>query len=303
MRKIIKVTICCLFAITWVFGVAVAQTPDNIVRGKITDKRTKRPLFGVSVSEVDADGRIIKGASTDIEGNFVLRLSNPKNKLSVSFIGFRTLVQSVAGRTTLNFLLEDENSEIAGVAVVASRKTGNGLTQISDRDNTTAVARINAKDMEEMAATSIDQQLQGRLAGVDITATSGDPGAAMNIRIRGTSSINSSGNPLIIVDGMPYETAIPSDFNFGTADEQGYAQLLNISPADIQDITVLKDAAATAVWGSRAASGVLVITTKRGHIGKPVISYTFKGFLLSKAGSITYAQRRSIFYPDTRGIH
>ncbi len=104
----------------------------------------------------------------------------------------------------------------------------------------------------------------------------------MNIRIRGTSSINSAGNPLIVVDGMPYETAIPSDFNFGTADEQGYAQLLNISPADIQDITVLKDAAATAVWGSRAASGVLVITTKRGRIGKPVITYTFKGSYFQK---------------------
>lgn len=286
MRKIIKVTVGSLLAIAWFFGIAVAQAPDNVVRGKITDKRTKRPIAGVSVSEVDADGRIIKGSTTDIEGNFVLRVSNSKNKLSVSFIGFKTVVQTIGGRNAVNFQLEDENSEIAGVAVVASRKTGNGLTQIADRDNTTAVARINAKDIEEMAATSIDQQLQGRLAGVDITATSGDPGAAMNIRIRGTSSINSAGNPLIVVDGMPYETAIPSDFNFGTADEQGYAQLLNISPADIQDITVLKDAAATAVWGSRAASGVLVITTKRGRIGKPVISYTFKGSYFQKPSAL-----------------
>jgi TonB-dependent SusC/RagA subfamily outer membrane receptor len=82
---------------------------------------------------------------------------------------------------------------------------------------------------------------------------------------------------MIVLDGMPYETEIPSDFNFGTADEQGYAQLLNISPADIKDITVLKDAAATAIWGSKAANGVLVITTKRGSIGKPSITYTFKG--------------------------
>ncbi len=175
MKKIIKVAICCLFAMAWLLGVALAQAPDNVVRGKITDKRTKRPVAGVSVSEVDADGRIIKGSTTDIEGNFVLRVSNPKNKLSVSFIGFKTIVQSIAGRNAINFQIEDENSELNGVAVVATRKTGNGLTQIADRDNTTAVARINAKDMEEMAATSIDQQLQGRLAGVDITATSGDP--------------------------------------------------------------------------------------------------------------------------------
>jgi TonB-linked SusC/RagA family outer membrane protein len=151
------------------------------------------------------------------------------------------------------------------------------LNSTPERKLTTAVASIDAKQLEEMQAASIDQALQGRLAGVDITANSGDPGAAMNIRIRGVSSINSTGNPLIVVDGMPYETEIPSDFNFGTADEQGYAQLLNISPADIQSITALKDAAATAVWGSRAANGVLIITTKRGTRGKPSISYTVKG--------------------------
>jgi TonB-dependent SusC/RagA subfamily outer membrane receptor len=99
----------------------------------------------------------------------------------------------------------------------------------------------------------------------------------MNIRIRGVSSINSTGIPMIVLDGMPYETEIPSDFNFGTADEQGYAQLLNISPADIMTISVLKDAAATAIWGAKAANGVLVITTKRGNIGKPSMNYTFKG--------------------------
>src|SRR6185295_9719759 len=125
-----------------------------------------------------------------------------------------------------------------------------------------------AKEMEEMQAASIDQALQGRLPGVDIAATSGDPGAGLQIRIRGTSSINSSVDPLIVVDGMPYETAIPSDFNFGAADEVGYAQLLDIAPSDIRDITILKDAAATAVWGSRAANGVIVINTKRGGVSR-----------------------------------
>ena len=152
--------------------------------------------------------------------------------------------------------------------VVARPTSNNGLVNINERNLTTAVQRINAKELEEMQASSIDQALQGRLSGVDITATSGDPGAAMNIRIRGVSSINSTGIPLIILDGMPYDTEIPGDFNFGTADEQGYAQLLNISPADIKDITVLKDAAATAIWGSRAANGVLVITTKSGSYWK-----------------------------------
>ena len=272
-------TACCLQLL--------AQAPAaQLVRGKITDKVTKAPVHGASVSEIDNDGRIIKGASTDIEGNYVLKLSNPKNKLSISYIGHKTIVQAINGRTTINFQLEDENAQLDGVVIVQSRKSDNGLTSIADRELTTATAKISAKDLEEMQATSIDQALQGRLAGVDIVANSGDPGAAMSIKIRGTSSISNAGNPLIVVDGLPYETEVPGDFNFGTADEQGYAQLLNISPSDIKDITVLKDAAATAVWGSRAANGVLVITTKRGAIGKPTITYTFKGSFAKQPNAI-----------------
>ncbi|MFM2361873.1 MAG: hypothetical protein RLZZ316_775, partial [Bacteroidota bacterium] len=255
-----------------------ATTAQMLVKGKVIDKKGK-PVQGASVSEVDADGRIIKGTSTDIEGNFVLKNVNGKNKISVTNIGYRSISQNMSGRTTINFSLEDSQTDLGEVIVVSRPQSSNGMVNINERNLTTAVARINAKDVEEMQAASIDQALQGRLSGVDITATSGDPGAAMNIRIRGVSSINSTGIPLIILDGMPYDTEIPGDFNFGTADEQGYAQLLNISPSDIKDITVLKDAAATAIWGSRAANGVLVITTKRGSIGKPTVNYTFKGSL------------------------
>lgn len=252
---------------------AVAQ---EVVRGKITDKENK-PLQGVSVSEMDADNRIVKGTQTDIEGNFVLKNVNPKNRISLSYIGFKTITQRLNGRTVLNLSLEDSQGDLGEVVIIGRPSTSNGMVNIPEKNLTTAVSKISGKELEEMQAPSIDQALQGRLSGVDITASSGDPGAAMNIRIRGVSSINSTGIPMIVLDGMPYETEIPSDFNFGTADEQGYAQLLNISPADIKDITVLKDAAATAIWGSKAANGVLVITTKRGSIGKPSINYTFKG--------------------------
>jgi len=278
MRNFIK-KISCLFmllACCWLVG--TAQAPTNILTGKVTDKRNKQPIHGASVSEIDADGRIVKGASTDIEGNFVLKTTNPKNRITVSYVGFKTSQpQGINGRSSINIQLEGGETSLDDVVIVSRKTSNNGLNNIAERDLTTAVAKINAADLEEMQAATIDQALQGRLAGVDITATSGDPGAAMNIRIRGVSSINSTGNPLIVVDGMPYDTEIPGDFNFGTADEQGYAQLLNISPADIKDITVLKDAAATAVWGSKAANGVLVITTKRGVRGKPSITYTFKG--------------------------
>ena len=253
-----------------------AQTEPTIIRGKIISNRDKTPIHGASVTEIDNDERIIRGVSTDIDGNFALRMSNPKNKISISYIGFKSTVQSLNGKTTINIQLVPTNSDMDEIIVVADKKTDNGMMPISERDRTFASATISAKEMEEMQATSIDQALQGRLPGLDITASSGDPGAAMSIKIRGTSSINSSDNPLIVVDGMPYETEIPSDFNFGTADEQGYAALLNIAPSDIKDITVLKDAAATAVWGARAAGGVLIITTKRGKIGKPALTYTFK---------------------------
>ncbi|HEX6180940.1 MAG TPA: SusC/RagA family TonB-linked outer membrane protein, partial [Chitinophagaceae bacterium] len=294
----------CLMVMLVSAGAGYAQTTASnqvVIKGRITDKKTKAPMQGVSVSEVDADGRIVKGAGTDIEGNFVIRITNPKNQLSVSFVGYKTITLSIGSRTTINFELETEGKGMEEVIVTSSRGVNNGLNSTPERKLTTAVATIDAKNMEEMQAVSIDQALQGRLAGVDITANSGDPGAAMNIRIRGVSSINSTGNPLIVVDGMPYETEIPSDFNFGTADEQGYAQLLNISPADINTITVLKDAAATAVWGSRAANGVLIINTKRGSRGKPSLTYTFKGSaaILPDAIPMLNGDQYSTLIPET----
>jgi TonB-linked SusC/RagA family outer membrane protein len=281
MSQFYKSILCLLLLVGYSTSRICAQNAEEVktvVKGKVVDKKTKAPISGVSVTELDADGRILKGTSTDIEGNFVLKMTNAKHKISISYIGYTTTEQSLNGRTNINFQMEEANAaSMDQVFITAARNTDNGMSNISERKSTLATSRISAKELEEMQAASIDQALQGRLSGVDITASSGDPGAAMNIRIRGVSSISSTGTPLIVVDGMPYETEIPGDFNFGTADEQGYAQLLNISPADIKEITVLKDAAATAIWGSRAANGVLVITTKRGSIGKPAITYTFKG--------------------------
>ncbi|MBN8686939.1 MAG: SusC/RagA family TonB-linked outer membrane protein [Chitinophagales bacterium] len=256
--------------------ISLAVSAQVVIKGKVADKKGN-PLQGVSVSVIDADNRIVSGTTTDIEGNFVLKNVNTKNRLSLSIIGYKTLTQAIGTKTDFAVTMEDSQQDLGEVVIMSRPTSSNGMINITDKDLTTAVSKISAKDLEEMNSASIDQALQGRLSGVDITATSGDPGAAMNIRIRGVSSINSTGIPLIVLDGMPLETEIPSDFNFGTADEQGYAQLLNISPADIKDITVLKDAAATGIWGSRGSNGVLIITTKRGIIGKPTVNYTFKG--------------------------
>jgi TonB-linked SusC/RagA family outer membrane protein len=264
---------------------AQSTPPTVTVQGRVLDQNRK-PLQGVTVAEVDRDQRTIRAVITDIEGNFAIRINNRADSLSFSFIGTETITQPIGSRNTINISMRTSASGLGEVIVVSARRTDNGLMPIKERNVTTAVAKINAKEMEEMQAASIDQALQGRLPGVDITANSGDPGAGMQIRIRGTSSINSSNDPLIVVDGMPYETQIPADFNFGTADELGYASLLNIAPTDIRDITILKDAAATAVWGSRAANGVLLINTKRGAVGKPVLTYTFKGSMSKQPDAI-----------------
>ncbi|WP_345952816.1 SusC/RagA family TonB-linked outer membrane protein [Mucilaginibacter sp. PAMB04168] len=271
---------CSIFTAALVCSTTVnAQTtaaPVTTLRGKVTDKKDRAPLVGVTVVEVDKEKRTIGGVTTDIGGNFALRVKSPQNRISVSLIGYKTVVLDINNRTTVTVQLEQSTNTLADVAITANRTSSNGLLQIDQRNSTTAVAKLSAKDIEELSASSIDQAIQGRLPGVDIAANSGDPGAGMQIRIRGTSTINGSTNPLIVLDGMPYETNIPSDFNFGTADEQGYASLLNIAPSDIQDISVLKDAAATAVWGSRAANGVLIINTKRGRVGAPQVTYTVK---------------------------
>jgi len=286
MKKILYQLLCC-FALTALAAVANAQNDKQTltVQGRILDS-DKKPVHNVTVAELDADGRTIRAVKTDIEGNFAIKIANTAHKLSLSHISYRSLDLSIGARTTFNLTMESASKDLTNVVITAQRKSDNGMVQISEKNLTTAQSRISAKDLEEMQAASIDQALQGRLAGVDITAASGDPGAGMQIRIRGTSSVNSSNDPLIVVDGMPYETQIPSDFNFGAADEVGYAQLLNIAPSDIREITILKDAAATAIWGSRAANGVVVIATKRGMVGRPTLTYTFKGSLTKQPEAI-----------------
>lgn len=287
MKKLVPQLIVLCFVFLFANSVAKAQsTPASItVQGRVVDK-DKKPLQNVTVAEVDRDQRTVRAVKTDVEGNFALRIQSKADSLTFSYIGTETIQLAIGNRTTFNVTMNTVAASLGEVIVISRRRSDNGMMQIKERDITTATTRINAKDMEEMQATSIDQALQGRLPGMDITANSGDPGAGMQIRIRGTSSINSSSDPLIVVDGMPYETSVPADFNFGTADELGYASLLNIAPTDIRDITILKDAAATAVWGSRAANGVIVINTKRGAIGRPVLTYTFKGSLSKQPNAI-----------------
>ena len=128
--------------------------------------------------------------------------------------------------------------------------------------------------------------LQGRLGGVDISTVSGDPGAGLSIRIRGTASLNSKNTPLIVINGIPYDASIDASFDFASADVEKFGNLIDVSPEDIESIEVLKDAASTAPWGSKAANGVLMIKTKRGNKSKPVFDYTYKNTIAKEPKSI-----------------
>lgn len=280
----------CLIALVMLFSTTLnAQQATEMItiRGKVTDKSDKSAIINGSVVERDKDMRYITGVVTDINGNFAIKVSSINNLISFSYLGYKTIILSVSGQKVFNIELEPNANQLSEVVVTAQATTNNGTgMNIEARSSTIATQTLKAEDVQDLGATSIDQALAGRLSGVDVGTTSGDPGAGMQIRIRGTASISGNSNPLIVLDGMPYETQIPSDFNFGTADEQGYAQLLNIAPSDIKDITVLKDAASTALWGSRAASGVLIINTKRGAIGKPTITYNLNTTLSKQPNAI-----------------
>ncbi|CAD0001251.1 SusC/RagA family TonB-linked outer membrane protein [Flavobacterium chungangense] len=257
---------------------SLAQDSKNaLVRGQIVDSSDNLPIPSATIVEQDSENRTVGGVLSDIDGNFAIHLKNPNNKLLISTIGYKSKVVSVNGKTTIKIALVSTITSLDNVVVTGQKKVETGLLNIADRNKTTSSVTIKAADIANSQAASIDEQLQGRIAGVDIISSSGDPGAGMQIKIRGASSISGSSSPLIVVDGMPYETSIPADFNFGTADDDGYAALLNIAPSDIDTITIDKDAAATALWGSRAAGGVIIINTKRGGISAPKISYTFVG--------------------------
>ncbi|MEH6659315.1 SusC/RagA family TonB-linked outer membrane protein [Leeuwenhoekiella marinoflava] len=256
---------------------ATAQQGEIVIRGTVIDESSNQPIPGATVIEQDNEKRTITGVVADFDGNFAIKIKNPSNNLVISTLGFKSKTLPITSDRQLTISLVPDIDELDEVMITVEKPTESGLLNIAERNQTTSVVTVKASDIETTQAASIDEALQGRMPGVDIVANSGDPGAGMQIRIRGTSSISGSSNPLIVVDGMPYETEVPSGFNFGTADAQGYAALLNIAPTDIESISVLKDAAATAMWGARAAAGVLVINTKRGSVGEPKISYTFRG--------------------------
>ena len=251
---------------------------QSTVTGIVKDNNGALP--GVTIYVMGNNERALTGTATNENGEYYLTIPSVNQgkgelKIVFSFIGYKPQEVVYKNQKVINITLTEDVQTLETVNVVGQlvRTNDAGLPV---KDMGVSNQRIDMKEMEEIQATSVEDALQGRLANVDIIASSGDPGSRMNIRIRGTSSLNASSEPLVVIDGIPFETSFQDDFDFATANEEDYGSLLSISPSDIESIEVLKDAAATAMWGSQGANGVLVITTKKGTKTKTRFSFSQK---------------------------
>lgn len=242
ITKPIRVLLLFLFIPLWL-------SAQNIsVKGVVKDAQGD-PIIGVSVVEKGTANGIV----TDLEGQYTLNVSS-KAKLDFSYLGYITQTVDVSGRTNIDIMLQ-ENTQVLDQVVVI------GYGTQRKEAVTGSVASIKGDAIKEMAATDVSSALYGRLAGVDMSQTSSKPGSPMQIRIRGTRSLNASNDPLIVLDGIPFPGSI-SDIN----------------PSDIKSIDILKDASSTAIYGSRGANGVLMITTNKGQSGAKA-SVSYNGFV------------------------
>jgi TonB-linked SusC/RagA family outer membrane protein len=231
---------------------------DFPIKGKVTSENGQ-PLPGVNVLVKDTN----IGTVTDVNGNFNITVPDVNSILVFSFIGYTTQEVSLSGRNTIDITLAEDFQSLEEVVVI-------GYGAVKKSDLTGAVSSIKTDEIQETPITSIDQGLVGRASGVMVTQTSGMPGAVASIRVRGSSSLQGGNEPLYVIDGFPVYNGSGYGNTGGRARMSGLA---TINPADIESIEILKDASATAIYGSRAANGVVLITTKSGKEGRDQITF------------------------------
>lgn len=263
------------------FMVQISFAQDRVITGKVTDSKDGSPLQGATVAA--KGGR--SGAQTAADGTFSISVPGTVNALIITSVGFAQQEVSIEGKSSVEVALVVSNASLGEVVVVAygTRRRG---------DLTGSVTSVSAKDFQKGNINSPEQLLQGKVAGLQVTTGGGSAGGGSRIRIRGGASLNASNDPLIVIDGVPVE-------GNGVA---GSANLLNtINPNDIESMTVLKDASATALYGSRASNGVLIITTKKGMKGKMKFNYNSMfsaGVVGKKVDVLTAAQISEIINAD-----
>jgi len=253
-------------------GFAFANAQDRVVTGKVTDSKDGAPLQSVSVM---VKGRTT-GTQTTADGSFRISVPAGANTLVFSSVGFETMEMAIGNGDLSVSLVANAGANLSEVVVI-------GYGTQRKRDVTGSVATVAAKDFNRGVITTPEQLISGKVAGVSVTPNDGAPGSGSTIRIRGGASLNASNDPLIVIDGMP----------LSNSNVAGVANALAlINPNDIATFTILKDASATAIYGSRASNGVILITTKKGQSGKPKFSFT------SQLSASVLAEKFSVLSPD-----
>ena len=255
MKRLTYLLLCLFTSIAF----ATAQTTK--VTGTVISAEDDGPIIGASIVVAGTT----TGTVTDYNGAFTLDVPSNAKKLIVSYIGMKSV--EVAVKPVIRITMESDSQNLDEVVVV-------GYGTQRKKDVTSAISKVGGEDLSNLATASFDSQLAGRAAGVQVTTPSGVLGSGPQFKIRGMSTISSSSQPLFIVDGMPIATG--DNGNGGTGLGMAYASynaMSDINPNDIESIEILKDGAATAIYGSRAANGVVLITTKKGSKGRTQVTY------------------------------
>lgn len=228
---------------------------NNAISGIVKDERNQ-PIPGVSVRIKDQSG----GAITDRDGKFSI-VAKPEAKLLFSFIGYKTKEVAIYGRTYINIILQQDENDLTELVVV-------GYGHQERRNLTSAISTVKMDNINGIKKASVDLQLAGQMAGVTVNQVTGTPGGGVVVRVRGSASTGAGDDPLYVIDGFPISTGFDQNVN----------PLSTINPDDIESISVLKDAASTAIYGSRGANGVILINTKKAKVGQSLVSLnTFTG--------------------------
>ena len=291
-----------------------AQKAGDVISGVVEDN--EGPMMMVNVTERDAADRIVAHAITDMEGNFSFRLVNPKDKIQITYVGYET-VDLPIDKVYFEIKMK-EQGDLPEVVIKADRIQETSGLPIPLREASSVVQTINMEDFEGLGITTVDEALQGQVAGLDIVFDSGDLGSRSTMRLRGQSTLTGDGNPLIVIDGnilsidSNTENMVVDKINEmggilegNSPDQDRLAELLSINPSDIASISFLKDAAATAIWGMRGANGVMEIKTKRGQRGKTRVSYSYRlnanfqpeGYKFLTGDQYTMFVKESLFNP------
>lgn len=250
--------------------IPLCSIAQNIMVKGIVKDNFGEPVIGANVTEKGTTNGMI----TDLDGNFSLTVQKNAT-LVISYIGYVTQEIAIKGNTNLNITLKEDSKALEEVVVI-----GYGTARKSDV--TGSIASVGGDKLQEMPSTNITYALQNRVAGVDMTQTSSQPGATMQIRIRGTRSLTASNDPLVVLDGIPF-----------------MGNLSDINPGDIKSMDILKDASSTAIYGSRGANGVILITTNRGAQGTPA-KFTYNGYVGAKSVFSKYPMMDGPKYAEMR---